>query len=201
MRDLSPHSIADPPHISPAINTHQARTLGFNKEAIELLQVLPHATDRTAWGAGGEQEFVLHGTFADSRDDGALDRLHDPLYASSESSGREDENGPDMRPWDIVINRPGNHGTIMVLDLKTRQLRMEDQEGGGTSDPGLWVLGEHRQASENRNALENVPSPRVDVVLRDLMPRFVTLEWVSKRKPYGPVLPQVLRPRSGPGAA
>lgn len=121
---------------------------------------------------------MLYGAFADFRDDDALEQSRDPLYGSPESSDWEDENGPYMRPWYVAINQLGKHGTIIVLDLKTRQLWMEDQEGGGTSDPGLRGMGEHRQVSKNRNAFDNVPSRRVDVVLEDLMRRFVTLEWV-----------------------
>lgn len=179
MRYLPPGSIAYPPHISPPINTHYAHSLGLDRQAIELLQLLPYVTGETAWGGGGEQEFILGGTFADFRDEGTLAQSRDPLYGSPEGSDWADENGPYMRPWYVALNQLGNHGTIMVLDLKSRHLWMEDQEGPWTTDPELRdAAGEHHPISKNRNAFENVPSRPVDVVLKDLMRKFVELEWV-----------------------
>ena len=179
MRYLPATSIAYPPHTSPSINTRLAHSLGLTTQAIEFLQLLPYVTGRTAWGGGGEQEFLFSGIFADFRDDDTLEQSRDPLYGSPDPDGDwEDENGPYMRPWYVAVNQLGNHGTVMVLDLKTRRLWMEDQEGGWTSDPGLRDIGEYRQVSENRNAFENVPSRRVDVVLKDLMRKFEEVEWV-----------------------
>ena len=178
MRYLPSDSIAYPPHNSPPIDSRLAHALGLSKPAIEFLQLLPYVTGEVAWGGGGEQEFLLGGAFADFRDEDVLEQSRDPLYGSPDESDWADGNGPYMRPWYVAVNQLGNHGTVMVLDLKSRQLWMEDQEGGGTSDPGLQHVKDYRQVSKNRNAFENVPSRRVDVVLKDLMRRFVELEWL-----------------------
>lgn len=113
-----------------------------------------------------------------------MEQSRDLLYGSPEGSDWEDENGPYMRPWYIAINQLGNHGTIIVLDLKSRHLWMEDLEGGWTTDPGLGTAAkDHKQVSKNRNAFEKVPSRPVDVVLEDLMRKFVELEWVPGMPP------------------
>jgi hypothetical protein len=107
-----PHSIIKHPPHNPAIDVPFAQSLGLEPQVIELLQLLPYVE-----GVGGEDEFILGGSFADFRSNGALLQSRDPDYVSPEG-GYEEERGEYVLPWVLTLNECGNHGSIMYLDTR-----------------------------------------------------------------------------------
>ena len=128
--DLDQGTIDYPPYTDPekSINTILATQLGLTPEAIQLLQRLPYVAAPARWNHGaGDEEFILYGCFADFRKDGELEESRDPLYAGvdpkDESVGWEDEDGQYMRPWYVPLSRLGNHGVVLILNMKNRKSR------------------------------------------------------------------------------
>ncbi|CAD6582303.1 MAG: hypothetical protein ASARMPRED_000927 [Alectoria sarmentosa] len=181
--DLDQGTIDYPPYTDPekSINTILATQLGLTPEAIQLLQRLPYVAAPARWNHGaGDEEFILYGCFADFRKDGELEESRDPLYAGvdpkDESVGWEDEDGQYMRPWYVPLSRLGNHGVVLILNMKNRHLWVIDQEGG-CSDPGLSDV-DWNEDLVNKNSLDRYPSRPATEVLRDLMQKFISLEWI-----------------------
>jgi hypothetical protein len=109
MRYIPESAIKYPPH-SPAIDIPYAQSLGLEPQVIELLQLLPYVE-----GYNMDDEFILGGSFADFRDNEVLQQSRDPCYVMPEG-GPDEENGEYVRPWMLVLNQSGNHGSIMYLD-------------------------------------------------------------------------------------
>ena len=127
--DLGEGTIDYPPHIDPdrSINSTLAAQLGMAPEAIQLLQRLPYVAAPVRWNPGAEDpEFILYGRFADFRNDEELEESRDPLYAGvdprDESVGWDDEYGPYMQPWYVPLSLLGNHGVVLILNMKDRKL-------------------------------------------------------------------------------
>ena len=127
--DLDQGTLDYPPHTNPekSINTALATQSHLIPEAIQLLQQLPYVIAPTRWMHGaGDNEFVLYGCFADFRNDDELEESRDPLYAGvnpkDESVGWDDEYGQYMRPWYVPLSRLGNHGSVLILNMKNREL-------------------------------------------------------------------------------
>lgn len=111
MRYLPPSAIKYPPH-SPPVNMTLAQELGLEPQVQELLQSLPYVD-----GYNNEGEFILGGSFADFRNSDVLIQSRDPGYADPEGDF-DDENGPYVKPWVLVLNECGNHGSIMYLNTR-----------------------------------------------------------------------------------
>ena len=78
------------------------------------------------WNHGASDgEFVLDGRFADFCSDKELEESRDPLYADvdpkDESVGWDDKHGQYMRPWYVPLSRPGNHGVVLILNMKNHE--------------------------------------------------------------------------------
>jgi hypothetical protein len=114
MRYFPSSFIKYPPH-SPPIDITFAQSLGLEPQAIELLQLLPYVE-----GYNNEDEFILGGSFADFRKKGVLSQSRDPAFAEPDK-GFDGENGEYVRPWVLVLNECGNHGSIMYLDTRTSE--------------------------------------------------------------------------------
>ncbi len=114
MRYFSPDRIKYPPH-DPPIDVNFAKSLGLEFQVIELLQVLPYVE-----GLNNEDEFILHGSFADFRKKDVLGQSRDPDYVSPEGD-YEEENGNYVMPWVLVLNECGNHGSIMYFDTRNSE--------------------------------------------------------------------------------
>ena len=126
--DLDKGTIDYAPHADPnkGVNTALATELGLTHEAIKLLQRLPYVAAPVRWNHGaGDDEFILYGRFADFRSDNELEESRDPLYASvnpkDEGVGWNDQNGQYMRPWYVPLSRLGNHGVVLILNMKNRE--------------------------------------------------------------------------------
>ncbi len=112
MRYFPSSAIKYPPH-SPPIDIAFAQSLGLEPQVIELLQILPYVE-----GYRNEDEFILGGSFADFRKKGVLSQSRDPAFAEPEGDF-DSENEQYVRPWVLVLNECGNHGSIMYLDTRT----------------------------------------------------------------------------------
>jgi len=119
---LTPKMIAYPPHTNPRINNTLAESLGYSQEAIKLLEILPcvkHRPDPAKFG----DEFILRGMTADMRHAGTLKEARNPFYAEEDTWGESpnegwyQEYGRYMRPWYVALDRLGNHGTVMILNM------------------------------------------------------------------------------------
>jgi hypothetical protein len=182
--DRSSNPIDYPPHgPSRRVNTTLATQLGLHPLAIQLLQSLPYLSERTVgtnWGYGaGDMELLLNGAFADFRDDDSLERSRDPLYAGvnplDKNVGWDEEHGQYMKPWYIPLNQLGNHGVVLILNLKNNHLWVIDQESGD-ADPALLDIPTREM--QNKNSLDMYPSRPARDVLRDFIKKFKDLEWI-----------------------
>jgi hypothetical protein len=178
-----------PPHNPPRnINTTLATQLGIHHLAVQLLETFPYFSGyKTSWAHGaGDLEFLLYGAFADFRDDGFLEESRDPLYAGvdplDKSVGWDDEYGQYMYPWHIALNRLGNHGVVLILNLKNNHLWVIDQESG-CADPALRDV--EIKPTWNKNSLEQYPSRPARDVLKDFMKLFRNLDWIPGGLVYG----------------
>lgn len=99
------------PH-DPPIDVALANSYDLESQVIELLQALPYIE-----GYCNEDEFILGGSFADTRNLEVLMQSRDPGFASPEGAF-DDENGESMRPWEICINECGNRGKTMFFDTR-----------------------------------------------------------------------------------
>jgi hypothetical protein len=170
-----------PPHdASRNINTTLATQLGLHPLAIQLLESLPYISADANWNKGaGDLELLLYGAFADFRDDDILKESRDPLYAGvdplDKSVGWNDEDGQYMKPWYLPLNRLGNHGVVLILNLENCHLWVIDQESGGADDALRDVSGKE---TPNRNSLDQYPSRPAKDVLIDFIKKFRDLEWI-----------------------
>ena len=126
--DLDKGTIDYAPHTDPkkCVNTVLAAQLGLTPEAIKLLQRLPYVAAPVRWNHGaGDNEFILRGCFADFRSDQKIEESRDPLYASvdpkDKSVGWDDKDGQYMQPWYVPLSRLGNHGVVLILNMKNRE--------------------------------------------------------------------------------
>ncbi|KAF4625931.1 hypothetical protein G7Y89_g12232 [Cudoniella acicularis] len=174
-------------------NATLARQLGYSELAIEVMNQLPYVRMRKTeeeeennedifvWGA--ENEFLLYGSFADMRDDGALEACRDPFYGLSRSrngeaeKGWDEDGGPYMRPDWVCLSDVGNHGVVMILDVKTLKLWTIDQINGN-ADPALTPIEDEYKPSGNSNSPKNYPSRLTRDALRDYIQKFKSLEWM-----------------------
>jgi hypothetical protein len=157
-----PEMIHRAPHKTPSINKTYALELGFLPKAIEVLEMLPYLGGSEeydlAWSHGvGDAEFLLYDIFVDFRDDGYLEGNKDPLYVlDDEVKGFNEDGGGYMKPDYVCLSMLGNHGAIMVLNVKNFRLWTIDQEMGNR-DPAL-ANNPARGDDSNRNSLDNYTS-------------------------------------------
>ena len=111
MRYFPASSIKYAPH-DPPIDVECAASLGIEPQGIELLQLLPYVD-----GLQNEDEFIMHGSFADFRKKGVLVQSRDPKFVSPEK-GFEGENGEYVRPWVLVLTEVGNRGSVVYYDTR-----------------------------------------------------------------------------------
>ncbi|KAM3075137.1 hypothetical protein ACMFMG_007406 [Clarireedia jacksonii] len=171
MRYFPKSYIKYPPH-EPAIDLKLAKELNLEPQVIELLQALPYVE-----GYSNEDEFILWGSFADMRDPEVLRQSRDPAYTSPSSSEYDDADGQYVRPWELVINECGNHGTIMFLDTRNGHITMEGQDSGGCNDPALRGIQSGPQGI-NRQSHDHLPSRHAKELFEDFMNRLLKLEWI-----------------------
>jgi hypothetical protein len=109
------------------INRTLAQELKYSTEAIEMMDLLPYLNimekGEGTWAAD-LNVFLLYGEFADLRDDEMLVQCRDPMFtAAYDEEGRPiiGDGYGYMSPDHICLMLVGNHGSIMVLDAKTRE--------------------------------------------------------------------------------
>jgi hypothetical protein len=113
------------PHKS-GINRTLAEELNYSRDAIEMMDMLPYLNlaepGEEAW-VTDNNEFLLFGEFADLRDEDVLEQCRDPMFATQFENGQpiEGDGYEYMSPNHICLMLLGNHGAIMVLDVKTRK--------------------------------------------------------------------------------
>jgi hypothetical protein len=179
--DRTSNPIEYPAHDPPkCINTTFATQLGVHPLSIQLLESLPYISADTNWNKGaGDMEFLLSGAFADFRDDSLLEESRDPLYAGVNVLDKDvewnDEHGQYMQPWYLPLNRLGNHGVVLILNLKNIHLWVIDQESG-CADRALEDV--HGKKTHNTNSLDQYPSRPARDVLKDFIRNFRDLEWI-----------------------
>lgn len=81
------------------------------------------------WQHGaGSNEFFLYGEFADMRDDEQLWECHDPLWAWQATGEVEKDfekpGGPYMKPDYVCLSLIGNHGALMIPNLRNNKLNV-----------------------------------------------------------------------------
>ncbi|KAH8676736.1 hypothetical protein BGZ60DRAFT_371804 [Tricladium varicosporioides] len=177
MHYISPSSIRQPPH-APPINTALARSLHCSPAVISLLEALPYVQ-----GYGGEDDFMLGGSFADFRDDGELKQSRDPSYVGGDVWDREtdEEGGKYVADWVCVLNASGHRGSLLYLDTRNGEITIDDQ--GSCGDPYFQQRGIRARPGvsphpRNRNRIEHLPGRPAADVFRDISARIETLEWV-----------------------
>jgi hypothetical protein len=146
MRYFPESYIKYPPH-NPAIDLDLAKELNLEPQVIELLQALPYVE-----GYSNEDEFILWGSFADMRDPSVLRQSRDPAYADPSSSEFDHPDGAYVRPWELVINECGNHGTVMYLNTRN------GEQIGYLVETGLLIMVEDTLRWEGRT-VEDVVTP------------------------------------------
>lgn len=107
-----------------------AQELNLDRDVISLLQQLPYVTGsygqvETNWG---DNDFVLRGEFVDFRKDVCLSGSRDPFYTGvyphNKSIGWDDEDGQYMQPWYQPLTQLGNHGVVLILNMRNRKLEV-----------------------------------------------------------------------------
>jgi hypothetical protein len=124
MRYFPESCIKHAPH-DPPVDAEFAASLGMEPQVIELLQLLPYVD-----GLHNEDEFIMHGSFADFRKRSVLEQSRDPKFIRPEK-GFDIENGEYVRPWVLVVTECGNRGTVVYYDTRN---------GGGLSPPFPLLL-------------------------------------------------------------
>lgn len=176
--------IARPPHTDPGINKTLAVKLGFSQAAIDMMDLLPYLNTteyagQFSWSHGEDNEFLLHGVFANMRDDGHLETSRDPFYmvdTTGDIKGWDEDGGPYMRSDFVALSLPGSEGSMMVLNVANMKMWTVDTEFGNT-DPALRDP-ETTDYSGNWISLEKHPSRLGRDALRDYIAKFRTLEWI-----------------------
>jgi len=115
MRYFPASHIKYAPH-NPPIDVPHALSLGIEPQAVALLQLLPYVD-----GLNNEDEFIMHGSFADLRKKSVLERSRDPKFLSPEK-GFEEENGEYVRPWVLVLTECGNQGSVLYYNTRNGNL-------------------------------------------------------------------------------
>jgi hypothetical protein len=126
---FEPELINRPPHVNPSINTTLARELRFSTSAVRMMQLLPYlgiendADYPFHWLVEDGNEFILHGRFSDMRIDEELLESRDPFYAwggsgDDEGGDWDEPDGKYMKPDYVCLNLLGNHGVVMVLNVR-----------------------------------------------------------------------------------
>lgn len=196
MQYLNKEQVAFPPHTECPLNLKYPARYGLTKDVVDMYQMIPYVTGFPNWNHGSDGgEFVHGGEFladlrqVDSEEDstGSWEQaVIDPTYGIDWRNWDHEadkaqwrwgaENGPYIRPWFAVLSEIGNHGAFMCLNTKNWHMWLVYQLGG-TADPALKGLPS-RPEKPNRNDLENEHSrPAVDL-LRDIIQRFKSLEWL-----------------------
>jgi hypothetical protein len=103
------------PH-DPPVDVEYALSLGIEPQAIELLQLLPYVE-----GLDNEDEFIMHGSFADFRQQNVLEQSRDPKFVSPDE-GFDGENGEYVRPWVLALTEFGNLGSILYYNTRNGKL-------------------------------------------------------------------------------
>ncbi|KAH6675587.1 hypothetical protein B0J14DRAFT_637082 [Halenospora varia] len=190
MHYISPSSIHQPPH-APPINTTLARSLHCSPSVISVLEALPYVQ-----GYGGEDDFMLGGSFADFRDDDELKRSRDPNYVGGDvwDRGVDEEGGKYVEDWVCVLNASGHRGSLLYFDTRNGEITIDDQ--GSCGDPYFQERGIRTRLGmnphpKNQNRIYHLPSrPAVDV-FADISKMIESLEWV----PFGDGMRILFPPR------
>jgi hypothetical protein len=124
MRYFPESCIKHAPH-DPPVDAEFAACLGMEPQVIELLQLLPYVD-----GLHNEDEFIMHGSFADFRKRSVLEQSRDPKFIRPEK-GFDIENREYVRPWVLVVTECGNRGSVVYYDTRN---------GGGLSPPFPLLL-------------------------------------------------------------
>jgi hypothetical protein len=112
MRYFPESCIKYAPH-DPPVYIEFAESLGLEPQAIELLQLLPYVD-----GLHNEDEFIIHGSFADFRKNSVLEQSRDPKFLNPDK-GFDAENGEYVRPWVLVMTECGNRGSVVYYDTRS----------------------------------------------------------------------------------
>lgn len=124
MRFLTAEQVEYPPHTgSKALDVNLITEVGLGEDAISLLQQLPYIADRKYWKHGEEDSVFLNagGVFLDYRARSEPEDSRDPLWLSpDETKGWGEKDGPYMRPWYMPLNTLGNHGSMMIISMRSR---------------------------------------------------------------------------------
>ncbi|WPG99961.1 Hypothetical protein R9X50_00278400 [Acrodontium crateriforme] len=131
MRYLDPEGIIRGPHdITNMKDTYSKH--GLDPAIIYLYSILPYVDETEA-----DAKDFFHGScFADFRVPDEVERGRDPFYASPQGDF-DSENGEYMRPWMTPLSALGNHGTVLLYDARQHRVWAIDQEGWGSTDPGV----------------------------------------------------------------
>ncbi|KAH8753232.1 hypothetical protein BGZ57DRAFT_945181 [Hyaloscypha finlandica] len=169
MRYFPESCIKHAPH-DPPVDAKFAASLGMESQVVELLQLLPYVD-----GLHNEDEFIMHGSFADFRKRSVLEQSRDPKFITPEK-GFDIENGEYVRPWVLVMTECGNRGSVVYYDTRNGHLMLEDFYGGSL-DPVFSGRRNGSPSSVNQNSIDNLPSRPAKEMLEDFMNRHQTLEW------------------------
>lgn len=143
MRYLQPECINPGPHgIESFIPMY--RSHGIDDSIIYLYNLLPYIdlahTDDVA--------FIHGSSFIDFRKEDDVQQGRDPFYS--------EEPGDLMLPYMTPLSQLGNHQSCMVYSAQSHEIWIIDQEGGGSTDHGLWVsLQPEELTSQNDGSTDN----------------------------------------------
>ncbi|KAI1264364.1 hypothetical protein F5Y18DRAFT_427986 [Xylariaceae sp. FL1019] len=205
MRYIDAEMVEFAPHKHNPIDLAKVAELGLTKDAVDLYQMIPYHSrgidyfpghDHTNWNFGSDGgEFLKWGeSLEDMRKPDAdwwrtavdpfynlehFSPWHNPATRDPDAATRgwDDEDGPYMRPWYVTLSEVGNHGSVMILDTKTYEMWLINQEGG-TADPALAGVPGKDITTSNQNDLNLTPSRPAAEFIRDMITRFRTLKWI-----------------------
>lgn len=111
MRYFGESCIKYAPH-DPPVDIDFAASLGMEPQVIQLLTLLPYVD-----GLHNEDEFIMHGSFADFRKKDVLEQSRDPKFIDPEK-GFDVENGEYVRPWVLALTECGNRGSVVYYNTR-----------------------------------------------------------------------------------
>lgn len=142
LRYVRPHEVLPPPHTSPAIDVTKLASLGFEREVIDLITLLPHLSDDVVQPAGRFQDPILvapetkpvgylsdvewyeHEAWRGAEEPRRVHRLDECLSGGIRRAGYFfDEGEEELPPWMFrltggVLEHGGVHFIYNVRDRK-----------------------------------------------------------------------------------
>lgn len=122
MQYISASDVMYPPHTDPEVAITRLQGLGFEKEVLDLVQILPGLRNEVTWGWQEEGIELIPRSKAVNyfiSPDDAGDDLIDDLRRGDFSKFKE---AVVLHPWMLRLTDGSDHGTHLIYNTRDRKL-------------------------------------------------------------------------------